>query len=82
MGSVASSFARATKDVPRQLLGYHNDDEGDGDKGKRKEDQGKLENVVKWLSDWNLLAYFDGMGIFDSVSCVLSWPSSSVLGDD
>lgn len=66
MGSVATSFARAAKDVPRQLLGYQQDVE-EGEKGKQKEENGTLQSVVRWLSDWNLLAYLDGTGIFDPV---------------
>lgn len=73
MGAVASSFARASKDVPRSLLGY---DAGEDDgKGKgREKDAEELKKVAAWLSDWHLLAYLDETGIFDPVCCDLgSW---------
>lgn len=41
------------------------------DKGKGREaDQDGALKIVKWLSDWHLLAYLDSLGIFSPVSLI------------
>lgn len=64
MSRVASRFAELVKDIPASFLGGDIAESSGKGKGKA-EDVGE---VAKWLSDWHLLAFLDGVGIFDVVS--------------
>ncbi|SGY79251.1 BQ5605_C008g05086 [Microbotryum silenes-dioicae] len=78
MASAASTFAALAKDLPPSQVGYsaHQDAE-DGalsSSAKGKEKEGTSGNdaatpIIKWLSDWHLLAFLDQVGLFEKVMC-------------
>lgn len=72
MALVASRFGDLLKTVSPASVGLEPEvsDFGMGGKGKGKEDElsDQLRLVGKWLSDWHLLAFLDGIGMFDAVS--------------
>lgn len=79
MTLVAARFADLLKRIPASAVGLNAsiDDfgtSGNMEKGKgREENEDALREVGKWLSDWHLLAFLDGVGIFESVRSILSF---------
>lgn len=67
MPLVASRFLAAAKNISPGVLDGSIATLSD-DKGKGKaEDLEQARSVLKWLSDWHLLAYLEGLGIFADV---------------
>ncbi|KAK4702731.1 nuclear protein localization protein 4, partial [Phenoliferia sp. Uapishka_3] len=65
MPLVASRFLAAAKDISPAILDGSVSPSSD-EKGKGKEtDLEQARSIVKWLSDWHLLAYLESLGIFD-----------------
>lgn len=72
MALVASKFNSTIKDLPPALVGLEGPGSAFGgafsnSKGKGRDDEVRVMKVVEWLSDWHLLAFLDGMGIFTPV---------------
>lgn len=67
MALVSSRFSELLKTVPAELVGYNDGFESfDSEKGKgRASDVEKLNKVVDWLSDYHLLSFLDGVGLFE-----------------